>query len=187
VEEFFANSAVIEEATLNILTAGVIQTGMLHPDVGDQLVLTANGAITTIIGQQAAQATDIATAASAAAAAASEAASAAAVAGGATADAAAAAGAAAAAAAAAAATQAQLDTVQTWFRVDAEGAHVGQTGNAFQANVLPGEFNITESGVRTTWWESGQMTVPSLVTTEVALSNHKFEKYGTGTVIRALG
>jgi hypothetical protein len=171
----------------NHIKAGEIEVGHLAAGVGGSLDISANGAVTTIITQQNEQAAATAAAVEAAAEAAGAAATAAAIASGATADAAAAAGAAAAAAAAQAATQAQLDLVQTWFRVDIDGAHVGQTGNPFQANVLPGEFNITESGVRTTWWDGGRMTVPALVTTEVALSNHKFEKFGTGTVIRALG
>lgn len=84
-------------------------------------------------------------------------------------------------------TQAQIDQVTLWFRVDDEGAHVGRSDSPFQAHMLPDQFNITDNGVVTTYWSSGRLFVPSLVTEEVVLSNHKFEQFGTGTVIRAIG
>lgn len=77
--------------------------------------------------------------------------------------------------------------ISTWFRVDEDGAHIGETGNPFQAHMLPGEFNITENGVVTTYWEAGRMVVPSAVVESLSLANHSIEPYEDGTVVRALG
>lgn len=47
-------------------------------------------------------------------------------------------------------------------------------------------IEIREGGVPVSWWNSGQMFVPSFVGDTVILGNHQLEKYGTGTVMRAL-
>lgn len=80
----------------------------------------------------------------------------------------------------------QVQTIQTWFWVDVEGAHVGRSDSPFQAHVKSDRFEITENGVVQTWWSAGQMNVPSAVVTEMVLANHKIENYGSGTVVRAL-
>jgi hypothetical protein len=173
--------------TANNMTVGSIEVQHLASGVGAAIDLSANGSVTTIVTQQSELAAQAAAAAATAAEAAVAAQEAADLAGTAEAQADAATAAAAAVEAANAATQAQLDLVKTWFKVDGAGAHVGQTGNPFQANVLPGEFNITENGVKRTWLTGGQLYAPALTTESVGLSNHKFEKFGTGTVIRSLG
>ncbi len=175
------------EAWLDVLRAGVIETSMVTAGFAQDLELTANGAITSIIETQTAQAAGIAAAQSDASTAATVAGDAATTAAGAQAAADAAQAAAVEVGVAHQATAEALATVQTWFRVDADGAHVGRSDSAFQTHVEPDRFSITESGTVTTYWESGRMVVPSLVSDEVVLSNHKLEKYGDGTVVRAVG
>lgn len=135
VEEFFANEAVINAATIAVLRVGVIEASMLSSGVGENLDITSNSSITLLAGQ-------------------------------------------------AANTQGQVDALQTYLRVDGTGLTLGATGNPLQAQMRPGAFAILDNGIETTYWESGRMVVPSLVTEEVVLSNHKAEKYGTGTVWR---
>lgn len=77
--------------------------------------------------------------------------------------------------------------IATWFRVDEDGAHIGETGNPFQAHMLPGEFNITENDRVTTRWEADRMIVPNAVVDNLDVANHKIEPYGDGTVVRVLG
>jgi hypothetical protein len=84
-------------------------------------------------------------------------------------------------------TAGAVDQLSAWFRVDADGAHVGAKGSAFQTHVKPSRFEITENAVVTSYWEGGRMVVPVLETTQVVLAKHKLEPYGTGTVIRSIG
>ena len=137
VDEFFADTAVINAATIAVLRAGIIETSMLSSGFGSDLNIQGNSSITLLAGKNAD-------------------------------------------------TQGQLDALQTYVRVDGVGLTLGATGNPLQAQMRPGAFAILDNGIETTYWESGRMIVPSLVTEEVVLSNHEFEKYGDGTVIRAL-
>lgn len=84
-------------------------------------------------------------------------------------------------------TAGTVDQLSAWFRVDADGAHVGAEGSPFQTHVKPDRFEITDNGVVTSYWEGGRMVVPVLETTQVVLARHKFEPYGDGTVVRAIG
>ncbi len=85
------------------------------------------------------------------------------------------------------ATKGDVDRIQTWFRVDQAGAHVGRSDSPFQSHVLNDRFSITENGVEVSYWSAGQMVVPSMVVDTIVLANHKVEAYGTGTVVRAVG
>lgn len=172
--------------TAPLIRAGTITVNELSPSVGDELVLSANGAITTLISVQDTQASQIASTQDTAN------------------DAALAASAASQAAGVAQgqvdtlngtvntlnnaqqATQSQVTNLQTWFRVDAQGAHVGQTGSIFQTHIRPNQFDITENDVVTTYWQAGQMVVPSLVADKMKLTNFQFEAYASGMVIRLL-
>jgi hypothetical protein len=169
------------------IIVGSIQVNHLSPAVGESLDLASNGTVNIIISQQAQQAQELAQAGSQISTAQD-----------------------AADAAAAAATtaqagvdnvQSQVETVQgdlsaaqeqiaglsTWFRFDIEGAHVGQTGSPFQTHIKPDRFEITEQGVPRAWLEAGRLVAPSFEGQEVILSNHKLERFGTGTVVRRLG
>jgi hypothetical protein len=182
-----ANEIWADEGWLNVLRAGVIETTMVTPDFGDTLNLMANGAINAIIETQVdltegisnAQdtATDAATAVGAVADDTSKA----------QATATNAQNKANAVDNAQKTTDGKVETLRTWFRVDSEGAHIGKSNSSFQTHMKNDRFEITENNIVTTYWESGQMVVPSAVVTTVELSNHKIEPYGTGTIIRAIG
>lgn len=79
------------------------------------------------------------------------------------------------------ATQSEVANLQTWFRVDNVGAHMGQTGNPFQTHIKPDRFEITYNDTVTTWWESTKMVVPTLEAVDAVIANHQFSKFGTGT------
>ncbi|UVG35135.1 minor tail protein [Microbacterium phage Cece] len=88
------------------------------------------------------------------------------------------------------ATASEVSNLQTFFRVDEEGAHVGQTGNKFQTHVKPDRFEITENTQVTTWWEGQKMVVPNMEAADAQIANHQFSKFGTGaasgTVIKRI-
>ena len=77
--------------------------------------------------------------------------------------------------------------IQTWFRVDAEGGHMGRSDSAFQSHIKPDRFEITQDGVPRAWLEANRLVAPEFVGLTVVLSNHKLEQFGTGTVVRRLG
>lgn len=186
VAEFFADTSVINEATIAVLRANVVEVDHLAPNVGEVLNLSANGSINMVVAGQSqlnaelSQAKDdLAGLADTATGAADEAAAARAAAGRVTGqvsdlrtehD----------------ATKARMDKVETYVRVDKTGLHLGSSGSAFQAHVLPGRFQITEGTVVQTYWSSGVMVVPTIDVGTITFENHKIETYGTGTVIRNL-
>lgn len=43
-----------------------------------------------------------------------------------------------------------------------------------------------QGGVAVSWWEAGQLNVPSLVAPKIVIGNHQFERVASGTVMRAL-
>lgn len=182
-----ANEIWADEAWLNVLRAGVIETSMVTPDFGDTLNLVANGAINAIIETQEDLSMGIAEAQDAADAAASAVDLVDQKAGDAISNAQNAQDKADSVAATQAATDTKVNTLTTWFRVDAEGAHIGNSESAFETHVKHDRFEITHNKKVTTHWESGRMVVPSAVVTNIELSNHKMEPYGTGTIIRAIG
>jgi hypothetical protein len=83
------------------------------------------------------------------------------------------------------ATQGVSD-LQTYYSFGAEGAIIGQTDSAFKLYLKNDKIEILENGAVVSYWDSGQMTVERFVGNEVVLANHKFETYGTGTVIRRI-
>lgn len=84
-------------------------------------------------------------------------------------------------------TQGQVDALALWLRLDEDGLHMGRTDSPFQTHMREDSFSITENGVETTYWEAGRMVVPLLVTEEADIAGVKFQKYGTGTVVKRLG
>lgn len=183
-----ANEIWANEGWLDVLRAGVIEVDMVTANFGETLNLGSNSMIELIIDGQAENTANVAAAQEAADLAAQAAAD---------------------ANDAAANAQGSADTVQenlndtnatlqnttdevdnlkTWFRVDAQGAHMGRTDSAFQTHMLPDRFAITDNGVETTYWKSGVMNVESAEVTNIILSNHQMSPYDNGgTVIRAVG
>lgn len=173
-----------EAITAEKIKAGTITVNELSPSIGSDLVLSSNSTITTIVNTQGDQANQIASVRDTANNANSTAQDAATTAGNAQnqvnsldtkVD---------AVDAEQKGTKNAVNNLQTWFRVDAAGAHVGQTGSIFQTHILPDQFNITENDVVTTYWQAGQMVVPSLVADKMVLTNFTFEAYAGGMVVR---
>lgn len=185
--EVWANTAWIEQATINVLKAGVIQVDMLAPNVGDLLNIQANGMVQIIVGNQADQATQLSqtndnlAAVSGVAGAATDAAS--------NAKSAADAAAAAAAAAQGTATDAKSDieAQRTVYQFTNSGARI-QTPGGEQALVLsPDRISLEKSGVTLTYWEGNQMVVPQIVTPAANLGSHRWTSFGPGrSVIQPL-
>ncbi|AWN03349.1 minor tail protein [Microbacterium phage Count] len=183
-----ANEIWANEGWLDVLRAGVIEVDMVTANFGETLNLGSNSMIELIIDGQAENTANVAAAQETADNALS--------------DASAANDAAADALGAADTVQENLndtnatlqnttdevDNLKTWFRVDAQGAHMGRTDSAFQTHMLPDRFAITDNGVETTYWKSGVMNVESAEVTNIILSNHQMSPYDNGgTVIRAVG
>ncbi len=186
VTEFFADQAVINEATAAVLRSHVIQVDHLSPYLADNLDLSSNGTINLIVSQQVemsaeiSKATDDVLAAQEAAQVAEESAGVAKA----TAD-----GVSEALKVVDGKTDAvseRLKTVETWFWVDADGAHLGRSDTSFQTNIKPDRFQIANGGIVQTEWTSEGMNVPTATIGSLLLENHQIESYGTGTVIRKL-
>lgn len=184
--EFFADQAVITEATAAVLRSHVVQVDHLSPYLADNLDLSSNGTINLIVKSQTEMTNELTQATSDIidARAAAEAASAAAEK--AQGEANGVAEAVALVEQKATDTDARLATVETWFWVDEEGAHVGKSDTSFQANVKPDRFEIAIGGQVQTFWSAGVMNVPTADIGTLLLDNHSIEAYGTGTVIRKL-
>jgi hypothetical protein len=84
------------------------------------------------------------------------------------------------------ATSDSLDTMQTFYSFGSEGAVISSPNSPFQLALRPDRIDMLEQGASVSYWNSGQMFVRSFVGEEVVLGNHKLEKIGTGTVVRAL-
>lgn len=186
VTSMWADEAFIVAAQIGVLQAGVIQVDMLAPGIGDSIDLTGNSAVNILISGQAANtqalteqqanldgvAGNVAEAQAAADAAQGTADAAQATAEG--------------AAATAAATESTVTELSTYYRFGLDGALIGKSGDPYELSLKNDGIQILYNGVTATEWDAGQMKVPSLVTEEIVIGNHKVEKYGTRTVVRAL-
>jgi hypothetical protein len=84
------------------------------------------------------------------------------------------------------ATSSDLATMQTYYNFGPSGAIISTPSSPFSM-VLKNDVIEMKSGETVlSSWSGGQMTVPRLNTPEVVLGNHKLERYGAGTVVRAL-
>lgn len=167
--ELWANAAWIDVATVNVLRAGVIETSMLAPGVGDSIDLSANGSVNILVGtvndlqgsvtdQQAAldqQAAEIAASQAAADAAAAGASSAGI--------------AAAAAQAAAAAAQAGVDKYGTVFTFESDGFGISAPESPMSLKLTNSNISIRRDGVARTTWDENQMIVPKLQSAQVVV------------------
>lgn len=83
-------------------------------------------------------------------------------------------------------TTSNLEEMQTVYSFSPTEAVISSPGSNFTLALDNDSIEIREGGVPVSWWNSGQMHVPSFVGETVILGNHQLEKYGTGTVMRAL-
>lgn len=83
-------------------------------------------------------------------------------------------------------TQDNLTTMQTYYSFGVDGAIISSPSSPYSIHIASDRIEILQLGVPVSYWNAGQMYVNSFVGTEVILGNHKIEKYGTGTVVRAL-
>ncbi|WP_162815396.1 hypothetical protein [Microbacterium arborescens] len=168
------------------VATGTLSVDKVEPNFGQNLDLTANGAVNIIINTQQDQGAQLAQTRDQVASAAADAASAAAAAADAQAGVDATTADVDAALAAQAATQAQLDQVSTYYRFGADGAIIGRSDSPTQLLLRNTGASIRVNGVDVSTWDEGQLRVPSLVAVKVVLGNHQLEKFGSRTVMRAL-
>lgn len=74
----------------------------------------------------------------------------------------------------------------TYYQFGGDEATISSPGSIYELALSPDGIEIRESGVAVSTWDAGQMIVPSAVVERVVLGNHQIEKYGDGTVVRAL-
>lgn len=83
-------------------------------------------------------------------------------------------------------TNATLEQLQTVYSFTPTEAIISALDSNFTLAMDNDSIEIREGGVPVSWWNAGQMFVPSFVGDTVILGNHQLEKYGTGTVMRAI-
>lgn len=84
------------------------------------------------------------------------------------------------------ATNSNLEEMQTVYSFTPTEAVISSPESNFTLALDSDSIEIREGGVPVSWWNAGQMHVPSFVGDTVILGNHQLEKFGTGTVMRAL-
>ncbi|WP_025157271.1 hypothetical protein [Leifsonia aquatica] len=84
------------------------------------------------------------------------------------------------------ATAGTLADMQTVYAFGPQGAVISNPNSRFQLALRNDRIEMLENGSAVSYWNSGQMFVRSFVGEEVILGNHKLERYGTGTVVKAL-
>ncbi len=171
----------------NVIRAGTLSVDRVEPNFAAGLELASNGYVQTIINTQSAQGSQITAAQDAASLAGQTAQQAAQDAATANAGVSTVQGQVGTLQGQHAATAGEVAMIQTWFRVDAEGGHMGRSDSAFQSHIKPDRFEITQDGVPRAWLEANRLVAPEFVGLTVVLSNHKLEQFGTGTVVRRLG
>lgn len=79
-----------------------------------------------------------------------------------------------------------IQDISTVYRFENDAATISTPDSAYSLRLSPEAVGIFEAGTEVSRWDAGQLLVESLVVENVVLGNHKIEKYGTGTVVRAL-
>lgn len=79
-----------------------------------------------------------------------------------------------------------LKEMQTYYQFGASGAIIGKPQSPYQLALRNDRIEMLENGNVVSYWNAGQMYVNSFIGEKVILGNHQLEKYGTGTVVRAL-
>ncbi|MCZ4066422.1 carbohydrate binding domain-containing protein [Microbacterium sp. H37-C3] len=174
------------EAWLNVLRAGLIETSMLSAGFGQNLDISANGAITLIAGQVSDQAAELSTQRSDIDGVTDQVSSLGGQVGEVRSSASAAAVAAAAAQAAAREAQDKADGLAAYVRITGEGLEVGSPGAATAVKITPSNMTFNVNGVPGAYLDAGQFIAPRFVGEEVDLANVKIQKQGTRTVVKAI-
>lgn len=84
-----------------------------------------------------------------------------------------------------------IAAISTVYRLTPNGAEISKPQSPFALRIQNTGISITENGATVSYWNAGQMFVPSLVGEEVVAAHHKIEKYFAangsiaGTVIRS--
>jgi hypothetical protein len=80
----------------------------------------------------------------------------------------------------------ELEDMRTVYDFSNDGATISAPDSPFAVAIRNDRIEMLEASVPVSTWNAGQMHVESIVVGEIELGNHKIEKYGTGTVFRAL-
>jgi hypothetical protein len=83
-------------------------------------------------------------------------------------------------------TNSNFEEMRTYYDFGPDGAIISTPSSPFQLKLSADKIQMLELGNEVSYWNAGTMYVRSFVGEEVILGNHKLEKYGTGTVVRAL-
>lgn len=181
-----AESIWAEEAWLDVMRGGVVETSMLTSGFGQNLDISANGAITLIAGQVSDQAAELSTQRSEIDGVTDQVSSLGGQVGEVRSSASAAAVAAAAAQAAAREAQDKADGLAAYVRITSEGLEVGSPGAATAVKITPSNMTFNVNGVPGAYLDAGQFIAPRFVGEEVDLANVKIQKQGTRTVVKAI-
>lgn len=79
-----------------------------------------------------------------------------------------------------------VEQMTTYYQFGPTGATITTPSSPFAVGIRNDRIDMLQQGVAVSSWNAGQMFVSSFVGDEVVLGNHKLEKYGTGTVVRAI-
>jgi hypothetical protein len=79
-----------------------------------------------------------------------------------------------------------LSIMQTYYAFGSDGAVISKPGSPFSVALRSDRIEMLENGNVVSYWTSGQFYVNDMVGEKVILGNHQLEKYGNGTVVRAL-
>lgn len=84
------------------------------------------------------------------------------------------------------ATADDLSEMQTYYQFGTDGAVISKPGSPYSLALRSDTIEMIANGQVVSYWNAGTMYVTSMVGEQVILGNHKIEKFGTGTVVRAL-
>lgn len=181
------NIVAAESITGQLVRAGTLEVNNVSPTFGDDLNLSANEAVTIIVGRQEDQDATVSNltetvdgvslAVDDAAATAQDALSAA----GAAADAA------DAAQGSADDVSTRLDVHQTYYRFGDDGLSIGDPDSAAELRLTPERIEMTQNDVVVSYWEGGVFVADEARLQSVQVGNHQFTDYGAGrTIVRPL-
>jgi hypothetical protein len=83
-------------------------------------------------------------------------------------------------------TQDNLDVMQTYYSFGPDGAVISSPGSVFATAIRNDRIEMLENGNVISYWNSGQMYVNQLIGERVTLGKHQIERFGDGTIVRAL-
>lgn len=80
----------------------------------------------------------------------------------------------------------QVSSMATALVVTPTNVQIVNSNSSYSFVITPEGAQITEGGVARASWDAGRMVVPSMVVDGAIIGNHKWEKSGSGTIVRAL-